>query len=68
MKSNEYFHAIFYNNISNLWFFVFFEDHADIDRAQVEQQAEIVEVAVVEWVFVIPFDFKINEIIPLIQH
>ncbi len=34
------------------------DDDADIDGAQVEQQAEVVEVAVIEGIFVVPLDFE----------
>ena len=43
------------------------DDDADRNDPKIKQQAEIIQVAVIEWIFVVPFDFQGNAILEAIH-
>lgn len=42
-------------------------DHAGVDRAQIEQQAKVVQVPIEERIFVVPFDFQCHTVLVAID-
>jgi hypothetical protein len=42
-------------------------DDADIERSQLEQQAEVIQVAIVEGILVIPLDFETDAVLETID-
>jgi hypothetical protein len=42
-------------------------DYAKVDCAQIIQQSKIVEIAIIEWVLVVPFDFEGNPVLEAIN-
>lgn len=43
------------------------DDHASIDGAQFEQKPEVVQIAVVEWILVVPFHFQSHPVLVAID-